>query len=47
MPTSMQINGGVVDFPEFLQGGTIPGRKALIRNFVAGIEIVGDEAVLS
>ena len=43
----MQINGGVVDFPEFLQGGTIPERKALIRNFVTGIEIGGDEAVLA
>ena len=31
----------------FLQEGTFPERKALIRNFVQGIEIVEDEAVLT
>ena len=35
------------DFREFLQEGTIPERKALIRNFVKGIEVNGDEAVLT
>ena len=32
---------------DFLQEGTIPERKALIRNFVEGIEVVGDEATLT
>ena len=34
-------------FREFLQDGTFPERKALIRNFVEGVEVVGDEAVLT
>ena len=37
----------VADFREFLQKGTIPERKALIRNFVKGIEITGDEVTLT
>ena len=37
----------VADFREFLQEGTIPERKALIRNFVEGIEVTGDEATLT
>ena len=37
----------VADFRDFLQEGTIPERKALIRNFVEGIEVVGDEATLT
>ena len=37
----------VADFREFLQEGTTPERKALIRNFVEGIEVVGDEATLT
>ena len=36
----------VADFREFLKDGTFPERKALIRNFVEGIEVVGDEATL-
>ena len=32
---------------EFLQEGTFPERKALIRNFVTGIEIVEDKSVLA
>ena len=43
----MQINGDVADFREFLQEGIVPERKAFIRNFVTGIEIAGDEAVLA
>ena len=35
------------DFREFLQERTFPEREALIRNFVKGIEIVDDEAVLT
>ncbi len=37
----------VADFREFLMEGTIPVRKSLIRNFVEGIEVNGDEAVLT
>ena len=37
----------MADFREFLQEGTFPERKALIRNFATGIEIVEDEAVLA
>ena len=47
LPTSREIKGYVADFREFLQEGTFPERKALIRNFVQGIEIVEDEAVLT
>ena len=42
-----EIKGYVADFREFLQEGTFPERKALIRNFVQGIEIVEDQAVLT
>ena len=37
----------MAEFRDFLKDGTIPGRKALIRNFVEGIEVVGDEATLT
>ena len=37
----------MADFRAFLQEGTFPERKALIRNFVKGVEIVGDEATLT
>ena len=47
MPTTEEIEGYVADFREFLQEGTFPERKALIRNFVEGIEVTGDEAVLT
>ena len=47
LPTTEEIKGYVADFREFLQDGTIPERKALIRNFVEGIEVVGDEATLT
>ena len=47
LPTSKEIKGYVADFREFLMEGTFPERKALIRNFVQGIEIVEDEAVLT
>ena len=39
LPTSKEIKGYVADFREFLQEGTFPERKALIRNFVQSIEI--------
>ena len=47
LPTTEEIKGYVADFREFLQEGTIPECKALIRNFVEGIEVSGDEAVLT
>ncbi len=47
LPTTKEIKGYVADFRSFLQEGTFPERKALIRNFVQGIEIVEDEAVLT
>ncbi len=47
LPTSREIKGYVADFREFLKEGTFPERKALIRNFVQGIEIVDDEATLT
>ncbi len=47
LPTTEEIKGYVADFREFLQEGTFPERKTLIRNFVEGIEVVGDEATLT
>ena len=47
LPTSEEIKEYVSDFREFLKEGTFPERKALIRNFVEGIEVTGDEAVLT
>ena len=46
LPTTEEIKEYVADFRSFLQEGTIPERKALIRNFVQGIEVAGDEATL-
>ena len=47
LPSTKEVREYVADFREFLQEGTFPERKALIRNFVKGIEIVEDEAVLT
>ena len=47
LPTTEEIKGYVADFREFLQEGTFPERKALIRNFVKGIKVTGDEATLT
>ena len=47
LPNTEEIAGYVADFREFLQEGTFPERKALIRNFVEGIEVVGHEATLT
>ena len=47
LPTTEEIKGYVSDFRDFLREGTVPERKALIRNFVEGIEVVGDEATLT
>ncbi len=47
LPTTDVIREYVADFREFLKEGTMPERKALIRNFVEGIEVVGEEATLT
>ena len=47
LPNTEEIARYVADFRDFLQEGTIPERKALIRNFVEGIGVVGDEATLT
>ena len=47
LPTSREIKWYVADFRALFQDGTFPERKALIRNFVQGIEIVEDKAVLT
>ena len=47
LPNTEEITRYVADFRDFLKEGTIPERKALIRNFVEGIEVVGDEATLT
>ena len=46
-PNTDEIKEYVADFREFLKEGTFPERKALIRNFVEGIEVNADEAVLT
>ena len=43
LPTAPEIHRYVSDFREFLQTGSIPERKALIRNFVKGIRIAPDQ----
>ena len=43
LPSTHEIKRYVAEFREFLQAGTIPERKALIRNFVKGIKVDGDE----
>ena len=47
LPNTEEIVRYVADFRDFLREGTIPERKALIHNFVEGIEVVGDGAVLT
>ena len=47
LPNTEEIVRYVADFRDFLKDGTIPERKALIRNFVEGIEVEGDEATLT
>ena len=47
LPTTKEIKGYVADFRRFLQERTFPERKALIRNFVKGIQVTGDEATLT
>ena len=47
LPNTEEVKEYVADFREFLEEGTFPERKALIRNFVGGIEVNGHEAVLT
>ena len=47
LPNTDEIREYVADFRDFLKEGTFPERKTLIRNFVEGIEVNGDEAVLT
>ena len=47
LPTTEEIKEYVTDFREFLNEGTIPERKALIRNFVKGIGVLGYDATLT
>ncbi len=47
LPTTDVIREYVADFQELLKEGTFPERKALIRNFVEGIEVVGDDATVT
>ena len=47
LPTSHEIKAYVADFRSFLEERTFLERKALIRNFVKGVEVAGDEATLS
>ncbi len=47
LPGTEEIKEYVADFRTFLEERTFLERKALIRNFVQGIEVVGDEATLT
>ena len=47
LPGTEEIKEYVADFRSLLEQGTFPERKALIRNFVQGIEVAGDEATLT
>ena len=47
LPNTEEIARYVAEFQDFLKDGTLPERKALIRNFVEGIEVMGDEATLT
>ena len=47
LPETEEIVEYAAEFRAFLKDGTIPGKKVLIRNFVEGIEVVGDEATLT
>ena len=47
LPNTEEIAQYAADFRDFLKDGTIPEEKVLIRNFVEGIEVEGDEATLT
>ena len=46
LPTTDEIKEYVADFRDFLSAGSVPERKALIRNFVKSIEVSEKEATL-
>ena len=47
LPTTKEIKRYTAEFRDFLQAGSIPERKALIRNFVKRIKIAPDEVVVT
>ncbi len=47
LPSTQEIKSYVTDLRTSLQAGTFLERKALVRNFVKGIEVVGDEVALT
>ena len=47
LPSTEEIREYVKDFREFRQQDPFPERKALIRNFVQEIEVIGDQATLT
>ena len=47
IPTTEEVTWYVAEFRDFLKEGTIPERKALIGNFMEGIEVVGDERTMT
>ncbi|MCY4616971.1 MAG: recombinase family protein [Chloroflexi bacterium] len=47
LPSSREIKRYVADFREFLQAGSIPERKSLIRNFVKRIKIAPKQVTLT
>ena len=47
LPGTEEIKSYAADLRSSLQAGTLLERKALIRNFVQSIEVVGDEATLT
>ena len=47
LPSTAEIGEYVADFREFLAEGSIPERKALIRNFVESIEVDDRDAILT
>ena len=47
LPSTEEMKVYVADLREYLKEGTIPERKALIRNFVEDIKVVGEVATLT
>ncbi len=47
LPSTQEIKRYVADFRQFLEEGTIPERKALIRNFVQGLRVNGKQVTLT
>jgi len=47
LPSTAEIRRYVAEFRQFLEAGTIPERKALIRNFVKSLKLDDDEVILT